>query len=212
MQRDPEGEPSSQPAPAGEQAFLSHWSDSDFLKLMLHTEARRFRQGDEVIRPGEIDRAMYIILDGKLEVLVAVGDGLQAVAIAEAGLVVGDQAFLDGLPRSALVRAVVDGELLRFSIDSFEDFAAHEPALACSFLFDLGRILSLRLRKMTAERQVAPDNTARLALQRSLPVHRIEIDQEDRCRKVAEILESPFFRELQQKTKQLRHSRGQRSR
>ncbi|HET9024195.1 MAG TPA: hypothetical protein VFN64_06450, partial [Burkholderiaceae bacterium] len=57
--------------------------------------------------------------------------------------------FVDGGPRSSTLRAVTDGELRRLSYESFEVLAAREPELARAILFDLGRIISQRLRTLT---------------------------------------------------------------
>jgi CRP-like cAMP-binding protein len=70
--------------------------------------------------------------------------------VVRAGSVIGEQAFVDGQPRSATVRSTTDSELLRLSRDAFETFAARDPALAMDLIFDLARILSLRLRTSQA--------------------------------------------------------------
>ena len=61
----------------------------------------------------------------------------------------GELAFLDGLPRSATVRAVEDGEALRLSFEAFETLAARHAELGRAILLDLGRIAALRLRRLT---------------------------------------------------------------
>ena len=63
--------------------------------------------------------------------------------------VIGELCFVDGGPRSSTLRGVTDGELRRLSYESFEVLAAREPELARAVLFDIGRILSQRLRTMT---------------------------------------------------------------
>ena len=58
-------------------------------------------------------------------------------------------AFLDGGRRSLTLVATTDGELRRLSLDSFEALAGRHPELARAMLFDLGKIVSLRLRFLT---------------------------------------------------------------
>ena len=132
--------------------FLPDRSDEDWAKLLEHIETRRFRAGEVVIRAGEADRALYLVADGSLEVLIPYGRGsnLRRLVAVEAGSVIGEQAFLDGKPLSATVRALTDGELLRLSFESFETLAARAPELALTIALDLGRILSLRLRQTSA--------------------------------------------------------------
>ena len=119
--------------------FLPTLSDAEWRTLLSYTETVRFRAGETVLYLGEIDRALYIITAGHLEVLVPQGHhGLRVFAAVEPGSVVGEQSFFDGKPRSAMVRAVSDGELLRLSFDSFEALSARESTLARDLLLDKG--------------------------------------------------------------------------
>jgi CRP-like cAMP-binding protein len=95
------------------------------------------------VRAGDDDRALYLVLSGRLQALVG---GATSI---DAGSVFGELAFLDGLPRSATVRALEDGEALRLSFDAFETLAARHPELGRAILLDLGRIAALRLRRLT---------------------------------------------------------------
>lgn len=141
----------AQAPPAEELVFLAHATPEDWAKLIDHTEARRFAAGDVVVREGSAAQELYIVTRGKLEVLVD-GDKageLRKIATIDAGSVFGEQSFFDGRPRSASVRALADGEIRRLTLAAFEVLAAKEPALARMVLFDLARILSLRLRETT---------------------------------------------------------------
>jgi CRP-like cAMP-binding protein len=133
-----------------ELVFLPGATSDDWAKLIDHTEARRFAAGEVVVREGSTAQELYIVTRGSLEVLVE-GDKageLRKIAAIEAGWVFGEQSFFDGKPRSATVRARTDGEIRRLTLLAFEVLAAKEPALARVVLFDLARILSLRLRQM----------------------------------------------------------------
>ena len=138
--------------PSQELVFLPDWDDAKWQKLLRHTEIRRFQAGEAVIRYGETDRAFYIIVAGKLDVLIPHGQGgkMRHTQTREAGAVIGEQAFLDGKPRAATLRAATDGEMLTISRDAFQVFAAHEPELARDVLFELARTLSVKLRQANA--------------------------------------------------------------
>jgi CRP-like cAMP-binding protein len=129
--------------------FLPEWEEAKWKTLLKHAELRRFKAGDLVVRYGDTDRTFYIIIEGKLEVLIPQGNSghLRLAAVYDAGIVVGEQAFLDGKPRSATLRAAADGVLLSVSIDAFNTLAAHEPELARDILMDLARTLSVKLRR-----------------------------------------------------------------
>jgi CRP-like cAMP-binding protein len=137
---------------ADDLTFLKDQSEADWAKLLAQTEMCRFRPGEMVIHEGEADRALYIVADGTLELLLpqtSRGHPRRLAAI-EPGTVIGEVAFFDGRPRSAGVRAVTDCELFRLSFEAFEVLAAREPALGRAVLLDLGRILAARLRQTNA--------------------------------------------------------------
>ena len=133
-----------------EMAFLSGADKADWEKLVAHCARTTFHKGDTVLRQGDRTQALFIVAKGELEVVQEGRKrGAERLAVIPAGSVFGEQAFFDGAPRSASVRALGDGELLELTAAEFEVLAAREPQLARAILFDLGRILSLRLRETT---------------------------------------------------------------
>lgn len=138
-------DPVSDPARLGVFASIAPeaWS-----QLLEHMEVKRYRPGDVLIKQGTVDRGMYIVRQGSLAVLVAARDGerVRRVGTIEAGSVVGEQALLDGTPRSATITALADAELLRLSFESFRALQLSAPHLAGTFLFELARVISLRFR------------------------------------------------------------------
>lgn len=130
--------------------FLPDRSERDWEKLLSHTDSRPFRPGETVIQAGVVERALYIVTSGTLAMLLPQrGGGEKEFKTIEAPSVIGELCFVDGGPRSSTLRGVTDGELRRLSYESFEVLAAREPELARAVLFDIGRILSQRLRTMT---------------------------------------------------------------
>lgn len=129
--------------------FLPHWDESRWGKLLSYTANLRFRQGDIIIKLGDMDSAIYILTEGQVEILVPHKGStqLRRTQVREMGSVIGEQAFIDGKPRSATVRAVGDGSMVRLNRNAFEVFAAREPELAREVLFDLARLLSIKLRQ-----------------------------------------------------------------
>ena len=130
--------------------FLPDLHEEDWERLIAHTERRRFEAGDVVIRAGELDRSLSIVVSGALELFLPGADDRPFLTMVE-NSVVGEMAFLDGRPRSATLRARTAGELLRLSFDSFEMLSARFPKLGRAILLDLGRILARRLEHMNEE-------------------------------------------------------------
>jgi NTE family protein len=79
--------------------------------------ARRLRPvavhaGETVIRQGDAADRLYLVRSGRLRVVVDDDEGLRTVRELGAGAAIGELALLTGMPRSATVQAVRDGELL----------------------------------------------------------------------------------------------------
>ena len=127
------------PVDATDPGFLPGATIEEWDAVLAATELLRFHPGDTVLRAGERDRALYILLDGRLEVQ---GSGLEVPAPAALGVA----AFLDGEPRGATLIARGHGELARLSWEAYEALAARDPRLGRAILVDLGRGLAARLR------------------------------------------------------------------
>lgn len=128
-----------------EPAFLADCLTEDWERIERHALRRRFAAGEEVVRAGEEDRSLLIVLSGVLEFVV---EG-RIVSRIEAPTLVGEVGFFDPGPRSGTLRASVDGELLQLGFAEFEALAAASPALARTILLDAGRIVARRLRRST---------------------------------------------------------------
>lgn len=179
---------------------FSVWDDGDWSKLLLYTESRRYTAGELLLRAGEADRTLYIVVGGELEVLVP-GNPPQVVATVPQGSLLGEQAFTDGRPRSAHVRARTDGEMVGLSPEYFEAFALGYPDLALTFLLDLARILSLKLRDTTAQVGGAP---ADVAADLRPPSHRVDIDTVTRARAAAGRADAELLDQMDRHLNELR--------
>lgn len=130
--------------------FLATRPESDWTKVLAHTDTRRFSRGEVIISAGDVDRSLYLLTEGSLGMRLPQDETSTFKAI-DAPSVVGEVAFLDGGPRSATLYALTDGELMRLSMEGFEVLAAREPELGRAILLDLGRIVAARLRLLTEQ-------------------------------------------------------------
>jgi SulP family sulfate permease len=130
--------------------FLANRSKEDWARLVAQGELLRFEAGDVILQAGEIERSLYIIVQGTLEVLLPFGRGeFRHYGTIESRSVTGEIAFLDGRPRTATIRALTETVLLRITFESYEVLAARFPELGRAILLDLGRILAAKLRLAT---------------------------------------------------------------
>ena len=129
---------------AAPETFFAGRDEREWDRLLAYTETRRFRPGEIVLPDGVADRALYLLADGRLEVIRPGARG--TLATLEAPATVGEAEFLDGRPRGVALRAVGHGEIERLSWESFEALSAREPQLARDILVDVGRVLAARRR------------------------------------------------------------------
>lgn len=130
---------------AEEVLLLPEASGHDWARIFAHARPFRFFEGDALMRAGESDRSLMLLVDGTVRVH---GSG-RAFKSIEAPSVLGEIAFLDGGTRSVSLVAETDGELVRFGMDSFEALSDEDPDLARRLALDLGRIAAVRLRLLT---------------------------------------------------------------
>ena len=137
--------------PADDVVLLSGWAEGDWEKLLNCTRPLPVRASDVVIQRGATDRTLCFVASGLFDVGITQVDGVSISPLAQigAGSVIGEQSFFDGMPRSANVWAVSDGEILSLDFEDFNRFSREEPALARDLLFALARVLSVRLRNTT---------------------------------------------------------------
>jgi CRP/FNR family transcriptional regulator, cyclic AMP receptor protein len=130
------------------QSFLKDASASDWAKLFACTRDLCFDPGDTLVHAGDVNRSMYIVLSGQLEILIGQEEEKgQVVAKIDAGAIFGEQSFLDGLPRSGTVRAITPGDVRVLDWVAFEQLSDREPKLGQLILRDIARTLSIRLRQ-----------------------------------------------------------------
>lgn len=138
------------PMRAERMVLLAGLGPAEWEKLLAFTTTERFAPGDVLVERGAVDRALYLVESGELEVLVpAPGGGDRRLTLIEPGAVFGEQAFVDAAPRSAAIRGVQAGVVRRLEWEGFRRLAEAEPELARQLMTDLARILSERLRRTT---------------------------------------------------------------
>lgn len=114
-------------------------------------------QGDYIFREGDLGTEMYVIHQGRVEILKRVEGGETQLAVFEQGDFFGELSLLDEEPRSASVRALEDSVLVRISGATFIQMLTETPEIAVRMM----RKLSARMR--------ATDRRLQQALGRAKP-------------------------------------------
>jgi NTE family protein len=115
---------------------------------------------DLLFRQGEPADAMYVVLSGRLEALVAVGASERVIRAFKRGEVIGELGLLAETERSASIRAIRRSQLLRIDADDFARLVDHSPA----FGRDLSRSLALRLQQSGPSLSAAPQPPRTIAV------------------------------------------------
>jgi hypothetical protein len=101
------------------------------------------KDGEYVFREGDLGTEMYIIHEGKVEIVNRVEGKDTVLAVLEKGDFFGEMSVLEDLPRAASARALTDTRLLQINGSTFDQMLRDNPEIAVRVM----RKLSRRLRE-----------------------------------------------------------------
>jgi CRP/FNR family transcriptional regulator, cyclic AMP receptor protein len=110
-----------------------------FLNLFRDKEATSFAPGQYIFKAGDPGEAMYIVVEGEIEIL----DGSVLLETSGQGSIVGELALIDDAPRSATAIAKTDCRLVAVDRRRFQYMVQETPLFALSVM----KVLADRLRK-----------------------------------------------------------------
>ncbi|MGE0639091.1 MAG: cyclic nucleotide-binding domain-containing protein [Thermoanaerobaculia bacterium] len=112
-------------------------------KAALPNYTVEFNAGDFVFREDDLGIEMYIVHEGRVEILKKLDTGERQLAVLEKGDFFGEMSILEDLPRAASARAVTDVKLLLINGTTFDQMLRSNPEIAVRMM----RKLSRRLRE-----------------------------------------------------------------
>lgn len=108
-------------------------------KKVLHYQA-----GEYIIKEGEADKRMYIILEGKVKINLSDGREKIDVATLEKGAFFGEMSLFNDAPRSATATALENVKLAYIdNVDQLQKFLQLNPGFASK----MAQIMAKRLAK-----------------------------------------------------------------
>lgn len=114
------------------------------MKVTRHHEIQVFSDGEVVVREGDESREMFIIQQGRVEILKQAGGQELRLAVLDRGSFFGEMSLLEGLPRSATARAIGETRLLVLRPGSLLLQIRRDP----TFAFELLQQMSRRIREL----------------------------------------------------------------
>ena len=144
----------------GETALFMGLTSGQIEKVLGISRRVTFRENDIIMEEGQIGDAMYVLLEGSVEVIkrltmksVEEDDSDEKNKVltnlsAEQHSVFGEIALLEESRRTATVRAMADCVLCEIRKNDFLKLAESDYELGYRVLLNLSRIVSSRLRKV----------------------------------------------------------------
>ncbi len=124
-------------------SIFSFMKRSDLQRIGKLTQYHFFHEGDVIIREGEHDRRLFIIVSGGVEIVKSLGSKNESrTRTFGQHSYFGEMALIDGLVRSASVVAKEDTKILSLDQWSLRQEIEKYPAMA----FELLQMLSRRVR------------------------------------------------------------------
>jgi len=106
-----------------------------------------FEDGEIIIQQGEVGNCMYVIQDGKVEVLIGKDGQEVQIAVRGEGEFIGEMAIFERDVRSATVRALGPVRMLTIDKKNFLRRISQDPSLA----FRVVESMSRRIRELSEE-------------------------------------------------------------
>jgi len=117
-------------------------------------EEKTVKKDDLVFDEDSKGDSMYVIKSGAVKILKKVKNQENTIAVLNPGEFFGEMALLDGLPRSAAVRATGDAELFMISLDGYQKLRRDKPHTALKLMDIIIKVLSNRLRQANKNLEV----------------------------------------------------------
>jgi hypothetical protein len=129
-----------------EVSIFAGLNDSQLRTLSGTCLMRPYSAGDVIFRQGEIDRNLYMVLDGSVNIHVG-GNDIKVGEVAT-GDIVGEIALIDNAPHSATAVAATDVRLIVLPHQDFEILIHRYPRIGMTVMRNIARSLGKKLKTM----------------------------------------------------------------
>jgi CRP-like cAMP-binding protein len=117
-----------------------------------------FEVGEDVVRQGDEGDCMFVILDGRAEVIRSEGGSDLTVAVLEKGDIFGEMALIRKRTRSASVRALTPLRVMTVDRRTFLQRIQEDPSIALNLL----KMMVDRVEALDAELTIAQSTLAEM--------------------------------------------------
>jgi hypothetical protein len=129
--------------------------DGELGKMARLFVQKLFRAGEKVFDKEDCSNEASIVMRGQIDIRLE--PGAQPVATIGSGAIIGEQAFLDGAPRTAIAVATQPSILLVVQRAAFSALVQAEPHLGMVVMRNIALEVSNKLRKTNAALATVPE-------------------------------------------------------
>ncbi len=124
-------------------------SDKQCATLAGIIKVAGLREGEYLLKEGQFDDSLHVVVSGKLEVVKSDQGGEQVtLAVLHPGDMAGELGFVDGAPHSAGLRALGECEVFNIHRAEFEALIPKDPDLVYKVMRAVMRTVHRILRRM----------------------------------------------------------------
>ncbi len=135
-----------------EDAFRPRLGADQWRQVAPFFTRHEIRAGDLLVKQGELDRAMYLLGQGSMQVFATGGPpGSNRIAILRAGSIIGEPGLFSDGPRMANVEAVTPCTVWALRGPRLEELALRLPALALELVRAAAGVMAVRMRANIAK-------------------------------------------------------------
>jgi hypothetical protein len=125
--------------------FFEGLGDGELRKIARLFTQKLYRPGERVFNKGDMGNEAYVVMRGQIDIVLE--EGSKPIASVGNGQILGELAFLDPSPRTAVAVANQASILLVIQRTAFSDLVQHEPHLGMVVMRNIAIELTNRFRK-----------------------------------------------------------------
>jgi len=119
-------------------------------KTILLSQMQEFGSGEVVIKQGDHESDMFLVLAGEVAIIFWNGENDRRIAKCSSGQVFGEVGFSGDIERTATVKTITDATLLRFDAEKVASSLRFYPRIAAKLNGNISKILGRHLAERGA--------------------------------------------------------------
>lgn len=137
---------------SADDAFCARLDAQQWRTLSSYLTRHELPRGTELIREGEVDRSVYLLGQGSLQVFRRdAASGGARVVMLRPGSMVGESGLFSAAPHTACVEAMTAATVWALRLPRFEELSSRMPTLALEVLRGAGGVMAARVRAHLAK-------------------------------------------------------------